>query len=44
MYNHFKKNLLCTVSHHLTDEAYDTSKEELKPEMYDSIHNLILKI
>ena len=43
LYEHYKKDLFHFVSGHLTDEAYKFINDELKQEMYDSIHNLYIK-
>ena len=43
LYEHYKMDLFTRVSNHLTDDAYEIINEDLKQEMYESIHNLYIK-
>ena len=43
LYEHYKKNLLRHISNHFTTDAYENINEDLKQEMYNSIHNLYIK-
>lgn len=44
LYERYKKDLFYRVSTHLTNGAYEIIDEDLKPEMYESIHNLYIKL